>query len=75
MRKIKVDAGVYLPSNPESTVIDIDYDSGRPLQSHAKVSMKLDSSQLIRVGSIHGNVQDQENGYPQQQTKRANFTI
>ncbi|KAJ3078253.1 phosphatidylinositol-4- kinase, partial [Quaeritorhiza haematococci] len=36
MRKIKVDPGVYLPSNPESTVIDIDYDSGRPLQSHAK---------------------------------------
>ncbi|KAJ3411750.1 phosphatidylinositol-4- kinase [Chytridiales sp. JEL 0842] len=36
MRKIKVDPGVYLPSNPESTVVDIDYDSGRPLQSHAK---------------------------------------
>lgn len=27
---------MYLPSNPESIVIDIDYDSGRPLQSHAK---------------------------------------
>ncbi|CAG8502818.1 1116_t:CDS:10, partial [Ambispora leptoticha] len=36
MRKIKVDVGVYLPSNPEGIVIDIDYDSGRPLQSHAK---------------------------------------
>ncbi|KAJ2888022.1 phosphatidylinositol-4- kinase [Coemansia asiatica] len=36
MRKIKVEPGVYLPSNPEGTVIDIDYDSGRPLQSHAK---------------------------------------
>ncbi|KAJ3097772.1 phosphatidylinositol-4- kinase [Phlyctochytrium planicorne] len=36
MRLIKVDAGVYLPSNPDSIVIDIDYDSGRPLQSHAK---------------------------------------
>lgn len=34
--KIQVDPGVYLPSNPECTVIDIDYDSGRPLQSHAK---------------------------------------
>lgn len=36
LRKIPVDPGVYLPSNPESTVIDIDYDSGRPLQSQAK---------------------------------------
>ena len=37
MAKIKVDVGVYLPSNPEGVVIDIDYKSGRPLQSHAKV--------------------------------------
>lgn len=35
--KIEVDPGVYLPSNPESSVIDIDYSSGRPLQSFAKV--------------------------------------
>ena len=37
MRLIKMDAGVYLPSNPESIVVNLDYDSGRPLQSHAKV--------------------------------------
>ncbi|CAG8516675.1 5515_t:CDS:10 [Ambispora gerdemannii] len=36
MKKIKVDIGVYLPSNPEGIVIGIDYKSGRPLQSHAK---------------------------------------
>ncbi|TPX43028.1 hypothetical protein SeMB42_g04890 [Synchytrium endobioticum] len=36
MRLIKVDPGVYLPSNPESIVVNLDYDSGRPLQSHAK---------------------------------------
>ncbi|KAJ3056438.1 phosphatidylinositol-4- kinase [Rhizophlyctis rosea] len=36
MRKIQVEVGVYLPTNPESIVVDIDYDSGRPLQSHAK---------------------------------------
>jgi phosphatidylinositol 4-kinase A len=37
MAKIKIDVGVYLPSNPEGKVIDIDKNSGRPLQSHAKV--------------------------------------
>ncbi|PIA16863.1 hypothetical protein COEREDRAFT_41956 [Coemansia reversa NRRL 1564] len=36
LRQIKVEPGVYLPSNPDGTVVDIDYDSGRPLQSHAK---------------------------------------
>lgn len=36
LRKIKVEVGVYLPTNPDRTVIDIDYDSGKPLQSHAK---------------------------------------
>lgn len=37
MAKIKVDVGVYLPSNPDGVVVDIDKKSGRPLQSHAKV--------------------------------------
>ncbi|OMJ21692.1 Phosphatidylinositol 4-kinase stt4 [Smittium culicis] len=36
MRKIKVEMGVYLPSNTNAKVVGIDYDSGRPLQSHAK---------------------------------------
>ncbi|KAI0256980.1 atypical/PIKK/PI4K protein kinase [Lactifluus subvellereus] len=36
MAKIKFDVGVYLPSNPDGEVIDIDKNSGRPLQSHAK---------------------------------------
>lgn len=36
MAKIKVDVGVYLPSNPDGIVVDIDKKSGRPLQSHAK---------------------------------------
>ncbi|CAG8512007.1 16686_t:CDS:10 [Gigaspora margarita] len=43
MAKIKVDVGVYLPSNPEGKVVDIDYKSGRPLQSHAK-------SAIFKVG-------------------------
>jgi hypothetical protein len=37
MAKINVDVGVYLPSNPDGIVVDIDKKSGRPLQSHAKV--------------------------------------
>jgi len=36
MKKIKLDVGVYLPSNPDGEVIGIDRKSGRPLQSHAK---------------------------------------
>lgn len=36
LRKIKVEVGVYLPSNPEGKVIGIDRKSGKPLQSHAK---------------------------------------
>jgi len=37
MADIAVDVGVYLPSNPDGIVVDIDKKSGRPLQSHAKV--------------------------------------
>ncbi|KAL9006999.1 MAG: hypothetical protein Q9188_000287 [Gyalolechia gomerana] len=36
LRKIKVEVGVYLPSNPDGTVVGIDRRSGKPLQSHAK---------------------------------------
>ncbi|PLW12578.1 hypothetical protein PCASD_16853 [Puccinia coronata f. sp. avenae] len=36
LAKIKLLKGVYLPSNPDGTVVDIDRNSGRPLQSHAK---------------------------------------
>ena len=36
LRKIKVEVGVYLPSNPDGVVIGIDRRSGKPLQSHAK---------------------------------------
>jgi len=41
LRKIKVDVGVYLPSNPDGVVIGIDRKSGKPLQSHAKVSSAI----------------------------------
>jgi phosphatidylinositol 4-kinase A len=37
MAKINVSVGVYLPSNPDGVVVELDKQSGRPLQSHAKV--------------------------------------
>nr|XP_018260847.1 phosphatidylinositol 4-kinase [Kwoniella dejecticola CBS 10117]OBR83005.1 phosphatidylinositol 4-kinase [Kwoniella dejecticola CBS 10117] len=36
MALIDLSVGVYLPSNPDGVVIDLDRKSGRPLQSHAK---------------------------------------
>ena len=43
---IDVDVGVYLPSNPDGIVVDIDKKSGRPLQSHAKVNYRLNHNLL-----------------------------
>ncbi|WPH03082.1 Hypothetical protein R9X50_00595600 [Acrodontium crateriforme] len=36
LRKIQLEVGVYLPSNPDGVLIGIDRKSGKPLQSHAK---------------------------------------
>lgn len=36
MQLVQVNSGVYLPTNPESLVVDVDKNSGKPLQSHAK---------------------------------------
>ena len=36
MAKIELSVGVYLPSNPDGVVVDLDRKAGRPLQSHAK---------------------------------------
>src|SRR6202046_322543 len=47
MYKLKVDVGVYLPSNPDGEVVDIDKKSGRPLQSHAKVSQPRPPKKLF----------------------------
>jgi phosphatidylinositol 4-kinase len=38
LKTIKLEPDVYLPSDPDNEIIGIDYTSGRPLQSHAKVS-------------------------------------
>lgn len=65
MAKIVVDPGVYLPSNPDGVVVELDKKSGRPLQSHAKVSYLHDvslinrglTSMYILPGTFHGYVQ------------------
>lgn len=36
LSKIRVQPGCYLPSNPEAMIVDIDYNSGTPMQSAAK---------------------------------------
>lgn len=36
LSRIKVQSGCYLPSNPEAMILDIDYNSGTPMQSAAK---------------------------------------
>ncbi|OIR58294.1 MAG: phosphatidylinositol 4-kinase [Amphiamblys sp. WSBS2006] len=52
LRKIEVEKGVYLPTNPLNTVVGIDYSSGRPLQSHAKTPFMAHFS-VLRNGETH----------------------
>ncbi|RUP48544.1 hypothetical protein BC936DRAFT_144422, partial [Jimgerdemannia flammicorona] len=73
LAKIEVEVGVYLPSNPEGKVVDINRKNGRALQSHAKAPFmasfliekdKSDSDEvraaLIRSGDASLNLLDDE---------------
>lgn len=57
LRKIKVETGVYLPSNPDGTVIGIDRKSGKPLQSHAKAPYMA----TFRIKKTRRDIADGEN--------------
>ena len=54
LRKIKVDVGVYLPSNPDGVVIGIDRKSGKPLQSHAKAPYMA----TFRIKKSRGDIEE-----------------
>ena len=41
LSEIEVQPGCYLPSNPESVVLDIDYKSGQPMQRYYQFSQYM----------------------------------
>jgi phosphatidylinositol 4-kinase A len=57
LRKIKVEVGVYLPSNPDGVVIGIDRKSGKPLQSHAKAPYMA----TFRIQKNRGDMEEADN--------------
>lgn len=73
LRKIQVDVGVYVPSNPDGVVIGIDRKSGRPLQSHAKApfmaTFRIKRTQKANVDGQEENLRrEQQNAPPVEPT-------
>ena len=70
LRKIKVEVGVYLPSNPDGVVIGIDRKSGKPLQSHAKAPFMATFRIRKNKGDMEGTDKMLENTQKNENTDR-----
>jgi phosphatidylinositol 4-kinase len=78
LRKIKLEVGVYLPSNPDGVVIGIDRKSGKPLQSHAKAPfMATFRIKKNRSGGEEGEelLDDEPGGQSNREGAQANNSI
>lgn len=65
LRKIDLDVGVYLPSNPDGVVIGIDRKSGKPLQSHAKAPFMATFRIRKDLGSMEADSADESEALTQ----------
>jgi phosphatidylinositol 4-kinase len=72
LRRIQVDVGVYLPSNPDGVVIGIDRKSGKPLQSHAKApymaTFRIRKERAEDVETVESLVRSNGRAPPQKMT-------
>ncbi|EEB09338.1 phosphatidylinositol kinase [Schizosaccharomyces japonicus yFS275] len=75
MKKIKLDVGVYLPSNPDGIVVGIDRKSGKPLQSHAKApfmaTFKIQKEKIIDID----NAETEDLNEPSETKRKQSYEV